>query len=435
MTVDRDLWWLLRSQVAGDLRVLPATLRSMWSAEAAAQRCLSIADLRDLAARRLPRPVFDFVDGAAGDELTARRNQADMREIRLVPRVLSGAAEIDLSTTVLGERFQVPIVGSPTGGTGVVHPSGEIAIARALTGAGAGYTLSTAATHTLQDVAEAASGPLFFQLYLGPDRALAARLMREARERGFRALLLTVDTPGVGSRERDQRHRFMARRITFRSLVSGVGRPRWSYRALAARHPLSPGLLAAGAGLANGVRHAPLISQQFDPRLSWKDIAWVQGQWDGPIALKGVLRPDDAVRAEQLGLAGVVVSNHGGRQFDRAPSAVAVLPAIVDAVGPGFEVLLDGGVRRGIDIVIALALGARACLVGRPFVYGLGGAGEAGVRRAIDLLTTELRLAMTLLGASSLAELDRSWVHGLAPAAPDQHALSPTVHASGKRSQ
>ena len=419
MTADHDFLWLIRTQLARDLRALPATLRSTWSAAAAAQRCLTIADLRELAARKLPRPVFDFIDGAAGDELTARRNQEDLREISLMPRALSGAAETDLATTVLGQRVRVPLIGSPTGGTGVVHPDGEVAIARALNEAGAGYVLSTAATRTLQEVATAAPGPLFFQLYLGPDRALAARLLQEARDRGAGALLLTVDTPGVGSRERDQRHRFMARRITFRSLVGGLTRPRWCYRMLTARHPLSPGLLADAARLENGVRHADLISQQFDPRLSWKDIAWVQDQWDGPIALKGVLRPEDAVRAERLGLAGVVVSNHGGRQFDHAPSVVAALPAIVDAVGPGFEVLFDGGIRRGVDIVTALALGARACMAGRPFVYGLGAAGEAGVRRAIDLLTGELRLAMTLLGASSVGELDRSWLHH-SPARPGE---------------
>jgi L-lactate dehydrogenase (cytochrome) len=404
-----DFTRLVRAQLGADLRGLPAAVRSRLSAGGAAADCVNIADLRNLARRRLPLGVFEFVDGGAGDEVTQRRNQADMYELVLMPRVLAGAGRADLSTTVLGQRVSVPLIGSPTGGTGLVHPDGEVALARAVNGGGSIYVLSTAATRTMEDVAGASRGPKWFQLYLGADREVGRVLLKRARELGFSALVLTVDTPAVGARERDQRNRFAERRLTGRTVVEGIRHPRWTANFLRSPRVLSAGVLESA--VSEGARgRGSLISDQFDPVLSWKDIAWVQDHWDGPILLKGVLRPEDADHARRLGVAGVIVSNHGGRQFDHAPSALRALPAIVDAVGSDVEVFLDGGIRRGVDIAKALALGARACLAGRSLVYGLGAGGETGASRAMEVLTQELRLALTLMGASGVRDLDRGWL-------------------------
>jgi len=405
-----DFLTLVRGQAQADLRALPDRLRARVTGTGALDRCLNVADVRSLARRRLPRGVFDFVDGAANNEITSNRNQADLARYSLVPRVLRGPGQVDLATTVFGQQLAAPIVGSPTGGTGVVHTAAEAAVAAALNSAGLGYTLSTAATSTAGEVAAAAPGVRFFQLYLGPDRGVTRRVIERARELDYKALVVTVDTPGVGLRERDVRSGFMARRVTARTLLDGMLHPRWTARMLAEPHVFSAGVLSEAAGRARSITNAGLISAQFDPAMVWDDIAWVQEHWDGPVALKGVLHPQDAVQAERLGLAGVVVSNHGGRQLDRAPSAVAALPGIVDVVGSGFEVLLDGGVRRGADVVTALALGARAVLAGRPFVYGLGAGGAAGVRRVADILLAELRLTLTLMGVHSVRDLDPSWL-------------------------
>jgi L-lactate dehydrogenase (cytochrome) len=412
---DHDFARLVRAQLGVDLREFPAVVRDRLSEGGAARKCINIAELRKLARRRLPLGVFDFVDGGAGDEVTAQRNQADMLEFVLLPHVLAGASEIDLSTTVLGQRVSVPLIGSPTGGTGLVHPDGEVALARAVNGGGSVYVLSTAATRTMEEVGAASTGPKWFQLYLGADRGIGRALLQRARGYGFSALVVTVDTPQTGARERDIRNRFAGRRLTGRTLVEGMTHPRWTANFLRYPRVLSAGVLAGVASAGGDTGQGTLVTQQFNPAMSWKEIAWVQDNWDGPIVLKGVLRAEDAEHARRLGLAGVIVSNHGGRQFDHAPSAFRSLPAIVDAVGSDMEVFLDGGIRRGVDIAKALAIGARACLTGRSFVYGLGAGGEAGARRAMEILTAELRLAMTLMGASSVHELDRNWLASASP--------------------
>ncbi|ABH00472.1 probable L-lactate dehydrogenase (cytochrome) (plasmid) [Rhodococcus jostii RHA1] len=407
-----DMIRLARNQVRADLQALPATLRARFSSDSAARRAIAIADLRLVARQKLPRPVFDFVDGAAGDELTANYNQADLRAVRLMPKVLTGAGPADLTTRVLGQHLDVPLIGAPTGMTAMIHPDAEVALARALTAGGAGYTLSTGASRPMAEVADARSrGPLFFQLYLGKDRHLAKALLDQASALGFGALMITVDTPTTGNRERDLRHKFATQRITARTLFSGAARPRWSARFLANPDVLSTRVLteAAGGG-ASPAETARLIQEQFTPLLDWDDVAWVRDNWSGPMAIKGILRADDALRATDAGLDGVIVSNHGGRQLDHASSAVSALPAIVDAVGDRVDVLLDGGIRRGIDVLTALALGAKACLVGRPFIFGLGAGGRGGVTRALEILTTELHQAVTLAGAPSVRDLDRSWL-------------------------
>jgi L-lactate dehydrogenase (cytochrome) len=410
---------LLLRQVRADLAAAPSSVRRRFSDATRVERCGNIAELRALARRRIPGVVFDYVDGAAWDEVTAERNQADLRRLAVVPRVLSGASAIDLSTTVLGQPVAVPLLGAPTGMTGIVHHDGEIALARAVHGAGGLHVLSSVASCTVEEVAELSPGPLWFQLYMSRDRGYVRELLGRAQRAGYLALVITVDVQRAGARERDWRNRFsLPPRISARSLAEGAIRPRWSIDFI--RHPRYLSEAARRSRTAGGPQPSltAIINSQFDPELSWGEISWVQEQWEGPIVLKGVLRAEDAQQAARLGVRGVIVSNHGGRQLDHAPSSISVLPAVVDAVGSEIEVYMDGGIRRGVDIVKALALGARACLAGRALVYGLGAGGEAGAARAMTLLVDELRLAMTLAGCASIRELDRSWVTRTQEGAP-----------------
>ena len=397
---------LLRRQLAADLRSLPALTRSRVSGETRLARCRNVADLRDLARRRIPRPVFDFVDGAAADEVTARNNQEDFGRIALRPKVLAGLSGVDLGTTVLGERVAVPLLAAPTGLTGLVHHRGEVGIARAVHEAGSVYVHSAMASYSIEELAAAAPGKTWFQLYVWRDRGFVRELVERARAAGHRAVVLTADTARLGPRERDLRNGFgIPPRITLRSLGEGLRRPRWSTDFI--RRPRLKVGNAVERGSADASSLVAYITSQFDPALAWTELTWLRELWDGPVVVKGVLRADDARRAVELGADAVIVSNHGGRQLDHSLSAVAALPAIVDAVGADAEVYLDGGVRRGSDVVKALALGARACLSGRALVYGLAAGGDAGAARAMALLTDELRLTLALLGCPSVAELGR----------------------------
>jgi L-lactate dehydrogenase (cytochrome) len=298
--------------------------------------------------------------------------------------------------------------------TGIVHHDGEIALARAVHGAGALHVLSSVASRTVEEVAQASPGPLWFQLYVSRDRGYVRELLVRAREAGCLALVITVDVQRAGARERDRRNGFsLPPRMSARTLAQGVVRPRWSVDFIRRPHLLCEGLRRARAGGTAGTAQPSLtaiINSQFDPSLGWSDLSWLQEQWEGPVVLKGVLRPEDAQQAARLGVRGVIVSNHGGRQLDHAPSSISALPAVVDAAGAEIEVYMDGGIRRGVDIVKALALGARACLSGRALVYGLAAGGEAGAAQAMSLLVDELRLAMTLAGCGSVHDLDRSWL-------------------------
>jgi L-lactate dehydrogenase (cytochrome) len=408
---------MLGRQLADDVRRLPQTTRERLSESGRAQRAINIADLRALARRRLPAGVFDYIDGAAWDEATKQRNEADLQSLLLRPRMLVGATEIDLSTEVLGRRVTVPVLGAPTGLTGLVHHEGEVGIARAVHGAGSLYVLSSAASRTLEDVAAASPGPRWFQLYVGRDRGLAQALLERARATGYEAVVVTVDTARPGPRERDARNGFVVPpRVTARTLVDGVRRPRWTANFLSRPRILSESLLLSVAEEGQAASLGELIGRQFDPALSWRDIAWVQEHWDGPLLIKGILRGDDARQAASLGLAGVIVSNHGGRQLDHATSSIRALPEVVDAAGSELEVYMDSGIRRGVDIVRALALGARGVLAGRALVYGLAAGGPAGAQRAMEILVDELRLAMTLMGCASVRELDPTWVTAAPPA-------------------
>ena len=367
-------------------------------------RCYDIDDLARLARKRLPAGAAGYLDGGGEDEWTLRRNRAAFGEVELIPRVLRDVSQVDTSTTVLGTRLPLPIVLSPVGAPRMFHHEGELAVARAARHARLPYGISTLATQPLEAVAEAAGGsPLWFQLYLWGDRSAARELVRRARSAGYRALLLSADTTVRSERDREL-HRGIelpTPELTVRTVLDGARHPSWVWHFLTSPAPGFPNLSM------HGPTSRQRMKEMFDGTVTWKDLEWIREEWDGPIAVKGVLRAEQAREAADHGVDAVIVSNHGGRQMDHVPATLEVLPDIADAVGDRVEVLFDSGIRRGADIVTALALGARAVLVGRAHLYGLAAAGEAGVRHAIDILAEELRMSMALCGATALSGLDR----------------------------
>jgi L-lactate dehydrogenase (cytochrome) len=371
-------------------------------------RCHNVADMRRIARRRLPRAAFDYVDGGAEDEVGLRRNREGFERLELIPRVLRDVDDVDCSTSILGQPSPLPFALAPTGFTQIAHHEGERAVARAAASAGIPFTLSTVGTTSIERIAEVSDGPRWFQLYVWRDRGLAKELIDRARAAGYQALVLTVDVPVPGARERDLRNGLtIPPTLGVRTVVDGARHPHWWWRFLTG-DALTFANVSDRAAKPSGVM--AYLAAQFDPSVTWDDVTWMMEQWGGPFVLKGIVSVEDAKQAATLGVNGVVVSNHGGRQLDQGPATIDALPEIVDAVGDRTEVLLDSGIRRGSDIVKALALGARACLVGRPFLYGLGVAGERGVDHAIKLLATELRRTMQLVGARTVSELDRSLV-------------------------
>jgi len=384
-------------------------------ARRAAARIRTVDDTRRLAERRLPRVVFDYVDGAAESEHTMRENRSAFDQVGFVPKMAVPGLGISptLSTTVLGRDVTLPVLLAPVGFTRAMAPGGDVAGARAARAAGTLFTMSTMSGHTLEEVAAAADGSGWFQLYGLGGRVGAEQLVRRARAAGFTALVVTVDTPIPGNRERDLHHgvalplRF-TKETAIRFAPQALVRPRWLYDF--ARDGFSMDL-ALSHGL--GPSDAPMSSDEavigwvLSP-ITWEDFGWLREAFDGPVIAKGLLTPDDAGRAADAGAAAVIVSNHGGRQLDGVPAALSALPGVVDAVGGTVEVLMDGGVRRGSDVVKALALGARAVLIGRPWAYALGAAGEPGVRRVLEILRTELDRTLRLLGVGSVSELARA---------------------------
>jgi L-lactate dehydrogenase (cytochrome) len=373
-----------------------------------AEVLLTIEDLRRASRRRLPRAVFDFIDGAAEDEVTLRRNREAFERVALVPRVMVDVREVDLATTVLGQPMAAPLVLAPTGLCGMATSRGEIPAATAATAAGLVFTASCMSSVTLEEIAREAPGPHWFQLYVWQDRAITRDLLQRAWAVGFRTLVVTVDTPVLGRRERDVRNgATIPPRITLRNAVDTLRHPRWLLAM--ARGPRISFANVTPPGESSGpgpFALSPFVNSLFDPGVTWDDLDWIRGLWEGPLVLKGVMSPEDARLAAEHGAAAVVVSNHGGRQLDGAPATLEVLPDIAAAAG-GMEILLDGGVRRGADLARALALGARACMVGRPYLYGLATGRRRGVAMAIDILTSELSRVMALMGCTRVADLGR----------------------------
>jgi L-lactate dehydrogenase (cytochrome) len=371
---------------------------------------INIDDLRRRARRRLPRAVFDFIDGGAEDEYTLHRNHAAFARLTFRPRVLVDTGRRDQSTTVLGQRLSSPLILAPTGLCGMAAPRGEVLAARAATRTGTIFTLSSMSAVTIEDVMREVPGPHWFQLYVWRDRDLTRSLVERAAAAGYRAMVLTVDVPVLGQRERDLRNgATIPPRITVRNAFETLQKVAWLAGML--RNPRIDFVNVARPSQARGaLALGPFVNSQFDPTVSWDDLTWFRSIWSGPLLLKGIMSAEDAKRALDHGVDGIVVSNHGGRQLDGLPAAIEVLPEIADAVASAVELILDGGVRRGTDVVKAIALGARACMIGRPYLYGLGAAGQAGVERALAILSAEIDRAQALLGLPTLADLDRSVV-------------------------
>jgi isopentenyl diphosphate isomerase/L-lactate dehydrogenase-like FMN-dependent dehydrogenase len=380
----------------------------------ASPRVVGVEDLRRLARRRVPRAVFDYIDGGAEGEVTLCENGRAFEEVTFRPRHAVAVAGCDLRTRVLGLDLALPFLLAPVGYSRLMHPGGEVAAARAAGFAGTGYVLSTISGHRLEDVKAGTSGQVFYQLYLLGGRAAAEAALDRAQMAGFAGLVVTIDTPVAGMRERDHRN-------GMKELISGplwakipflpqvLARPRWLVGFLrdGGLRPL-PNVVIPGRG------PMPLLDVNAalaSAAVTWADFRWLRDCWRGPIVAKGVLTGDDARRAIDAGVAAVVVSNHGGRQLDGVPASLRALPEVVAAVNGQVEVLMDGGIRRGTDIVKAIGLGARAVLCGRAYAYGLAAAGGAGVARAIEILRADLDRTLRLLGCPAIAALDRAYVH------------------------
>ncbi|MDM7985064.1 MAG: alpha-hydroxy acid oxidase [Maricaulis sp.] len=369
----------------------------------------NISDLRELARKRLPRMVFDYIDGGADDEVTLRDNPGRFADYKLNFKTLVDISEIDMRTSVMGAESTAPIVVTPTAAQRLFHPKGgESAVARAAKKAGLIYCLSTLGSTTIERVAELTDGPKWFQVYVWKDRAIVEKALERARAAGFTGVILTVDVPVAGNRERDHVNAFtIPPKINARTVSQVLARPGYLMDMLG-----SPEIAAANwADMdTGGMGIIEFLNSQFDRTVTWEDARWMKEVWGGPFAIKGICRADDARRCLDAGADAVWISNHGGRQLDTSPATIDTLPDIVAAVRGQADIILDGGVRRGTDIIKAIALGATAVAVGRPYLYGLGAAGEAGVSRALELLMTSLERDMALTGVAKLSDLTPDFV-------------------------
>jgi L-lactate dehydrogenase (cytochrome) len=368
----------------------------------------SIEDLREMARRRVPRAFFEYADCGSYSEETLRANRADLEKIKLRQRVLVDVSARQLDTTMVGEPVSLPIVLAPTGLTGMQHGDGEILACKAAHAAGIQFTLSTMSICSIEDVAAATDKPFWFQLYVMKDRGFAKSLVERAIEAKCSALMLTADLQIQGQRQRDIKNGLaVPPQIKLANLIDIATKPAWAMSVLMGKRKTFGNLEGRIAGMEGVKSLAQWTAGQFDPTLSWKDVEWIRGIWPGKLIIKGILDLEDARLATKTGAQAIVVSNHGGRQLDGAPSSISALPRIVDAVGSELEVLFDGGVRSGQDVLRALALGAKGCLIGRAFLYGLGAGGEAGVRTAIEVIRKELDVSMALTGVNRIEEIDR----------------------------
>lgn len=382
----------------------------------------SIDDFRELARRRLPHFLFEYIDGGSYAQVTLRRNVTDLEDVALRQRVLRNVEGLDLSTELFGQKLAMPVMLAPVGLAGLNARRGECQAVRAAQDAGIAFTLSTVSACSLGEVAAAARAPFWFQLYMTRDRGVVRDLLAQARELGCPTLVFTVDLPVPGSRYRDVRSGLSGapgRLGAARRLAQVAMRPRWAWDVGIHGRPHTLGNLAGIVESRAGMRDfLAWTGRNFDPSIAWRDLDFIRSEWNGPLVIKGVLDPQDAREAAALGADGIVVSNHGGRQLDGALSSTRALPPIVDAVGDRLTVLADGGVRSGLDVVRMLALGARGVMLGRAWAYALAAGGEAGVRRMLHLIEAEMRVAMTLTGVRTVAAIDRSILAaapGLAP--------------------
>jgi L-lactate dehydrogenase (cytochrome) len=370
----------------------------------------SAHDFRRAARRRLPRFLFDYAEGGAYDEVTLQRNVADLADVALRQRVLQGCGAIDLTTTILGSQHSLPVILGPVGIAGMFRRRGETQAAKAARTAGIPFCLSTVSLCSLEEVARAAGNTnLWFQLYVIRDRAFMRDLLAIARDVGVNTLVFTVDMPVPGARYRDAHSGMSGPRAPLRRVLQALGKPGWAWDVGLNGRPHQLGNLKPVLGTASGLGdYMGWLGSNFDPTILWKDLDWIRAEWAGPLIIKGILDPEDARAAADLGADALVVSNHGGRQLDGVLSSARALPAIVEAVGNQLTVLADSGIRSGLDVVRLMALGAKGVLLGRMWLYALAAGGEAGVDQLLDLISREMRVAMTLIGARRIDDLDRS---------------------------
>ncbi|MGD0026815.1 MAG: alpha-hydroxy acid oxidase [Xanthobacteraceae bacterium] len=367
-----------------------------------------IEDLRQTARRKVPRAFFEYAEAGAYAEETLRANRADLERIKLRQRILVNVASRSTKTAILGEPASLPLALAPVGLCGMQHGDGEILACRAAQQAGIPFCLSTMSICSIEDVAQSVDKPFWFQLYVMKDRGFARSLIERAAAAKCSALVLTVDLQVLGQRHRDIKNGMtVPPELRIKNLIDIATKPAWALSVLRGKRKTFGNIAGHISGMQNVNSLAQWISGQFDPALSWKDVEWIAGLWPGKLILKGILDVEDARIAAKTGAAALVVSNHGGRQLDGAPSSISALPPIVDALGADIEIMFDGGIRSGQDLFRALALGARACLSGRAYIYGLGAGGQAGVARAIEIIRNELDVTMALTGVSRIDEIDR----------------------------
>ncbi len=376
------------------------------------RRCVSVEDYRRVARRRLPRGVFDYIDGGAEDERTMRGNVEAFGRYEFQPRVLRDVSNLDTSVTILGRPASMPLIIAPTGYTRIAHSQGELAVARAASRAGIPYSLSTMGTRSIEDVASVSASDKWFQIYTWRDRPLVEELVARAKVAGYTTVWLTVDTAVLGRRERDVRRGFtLPPKIGPGTLIDGAIHPGWTLDFLR-NEPIMFSNVVGRKELdgSTPISLAAKVAGHFDQSLSWNDIDWLRAIWDGPIVVKGIQTVADAKQAVAMGVEGIGLSNHGGRQLDDAPVPLDLVEPVRDVVGDGVTIICDGGVRRGSDIVKAIALGADAVTLGRPYLYALGAAGERGVDQLLSFLHEGMVRTMSLTGARTVAEIDRSLV-------------------------
>lgn len=369
----------------------------------------TIEDLRVLAQKRVPRMFYDYADTGSWTESTYRANADDFQKIKLRQRVAVNLENRSTRSTMVGQEVAMPVALAPTGLTGMQHADGEILAARAAEKFGVPFTLSTMSICSIEDVAAHTTKPFWFQLYVMRDRDFIHRLIERARAARCSALVLTLDLQVLGQRHKDIRNGLSAPpRLTLRNMLNLATRPRWCMGMLGTKRRQFGNIVGHASSVSDLSSLSAWTSQQFDPALSWSDVEWIKERWGGKLIIKGVMDAEDARLAADSGADALVVSNHGGRQLDGAPSSIAALPAIVDAVGKRIEVHMDGGIRSGQDVIRALALGAKGVYVGRPFLYGLGAMGEAGVTRCLEIIRNELDLTMAFCGRRDVRQVDRS---------------------------
>jgi L-lactate dehydrogenase (cytochrome) len=368
-----------------------------------------IEDLRQLARRKVPRAFFDYAEAGSYAQETLRANRADLERIKLRQRVLVDVDKRDTSTTIVGEKVSLPLALGPVALTGLEHGNGEILACRAAHAAGTQFTLSTMSICSIEDVASAVEKPFWFQLYVMRDRGFVRSLVERAAAARCSALMLTVDLQVLAQRHCDVKNGLsVPPAMKMKNLINMASKPGWVFSVLSGKRWTFGNLAGHVKGMEGVKSLAQWTSTQFDPTLSWKDVEWIRSIWPRKLIIKGILDVDDAKLAAKTGASAIVVSNHGGRQLDGAPSSIAMLPKIADAVGADIELMFDGGIRSGQDMMRALALGARSCLIGRAYIFGLGAGGQAGVANAIDILKKELDVTMALCGVKSIKEIDHS---------------------------